>query len=652
MNIFQKIVAAFLCVISLPIIVISFITTNEIYDNASKHFTESSRREIKHVDASFQLFFKEIENNVHFLSQHPSVLSAKENVKFYMQETNKLKLTHTQNSKTEAMAYQLYADFGNTHPDLKYVYMGNEEGGYIQWPEGNVSANYDPRVRPWYRTAIEAKGEPVQTDAYYWAEDNAVLISTVKSITDKSGNLLGVQGLDVSLKDLTNLVSGIRIGKSGYVMLVEDIGTILVDPKFTQNSFKAFDTVLDGLYKPLIGSSDGQAGVVIDGVSFIANIYTSPGLGWKFIGFVPEDEMFESANQLVKLVVIVSLGLLVLLVPLAVFIARFISRPLLIQSDELAKIKNNGDLTQPLTVSSKDEVGRLAKGFNMFLSSLRDIVHEMNIGADKVRKYSDETSDVSQELKEALERKQISMEATVEAIGGLVVNAEQVSGSCSYAAESASKAKETLVESKQIVAASAITFGELNQAIISSNNVISTLVTESQNIGSILSVIRGIAEQTNLLALNAAIEAARAGEQGRGFSVVADEVRGLSQRSSESTEEIAAQLQKLHSIIESSISEVKISLIKAEEAENYAEQSKQSFEEISLLVDDISNTTKEISQAAVQQYDVSDQVNKNVGKIKQETDGIMDMTTKLDDRAKQMKSLSAQLGELTNRYKS
>jgi methyl-accepting chemotaxis protein len=177
---------------------------------------------------------------------------------------------------------------------------------------------------------------------------------------------------------------------------------------------------------------------------------------------------------------------------LKVVSARIISRPLLVQSDELFTLNRNGDLTQPLTVSSKDEVGRLAKGFNGFLSSLRDIVREMNLGAVKVRSYSDETLEMSKELNEVMQRNQASMGATATSIGGLVVNAQEVAGSCNYAAESASKAKQTLSESKRILDASATTFGELNKAIISSNDVISSLVTESQNIGSILSVIRSI----------------------------------------------------------------------------------------------------------------------------------------------------------------
>jgi methyl-accepting chemotaxis protein len=86
---------------------------------------------------------------------------------------------------------------------------------------------------------------------------------------------------------------------------------------------------------------------------------------------------------------------------------------------------------------------------------------------------------------------------------------------------------------------------------------------------------------------------------------------------------------------------VKHRLSKAEEAERYAEQLKQSFIQIAIQVEEFSNMTLDISKAAIQQHDVSEQVSKNVDKIQQETDGIMDMTTQLDDRAKQMKSLAA-----------
>ena len=76
-------------------------------------------------------------------------------------------------------------------------------------------ASYDPRVRPWYKTAMAAaSGLTVRTGAYYWAPDDMVLVSTVRAFADASGNPVGVVGVDVSLKQLTELVKTIKLGDS------------------------------------------------------------------------------------------------------------------------------------------------------------------------------------------------------------------------------------------------------------------------------------------------------------------------------------------------------------------------------------------------------------------------------------------------------
>ena len=132
------------------------------------------------------------------------------------------------------------------------------------------------------------------------------------------------------------------------------------------------------------------------------------------------------------------------------------------------------------------------------------------------------------------------------AIQSIAQNAEQ-------AADSAQQAQELVQDSSNVSQQTQTGMQQLGSQINEAAQAIHTLASESENIGSVLDVIRGIAEQTNLLALNAAIEAARAGEQGRGFAVVADEVRTLATRTRTSTDEIKIIIDKLKKDSEMSV---------------------------------------------------------------------------------------------------
>ncbi len=144
------------------------------------------------------------------------------------------------------------------------------DGGYAIWPDDPELSSYDPRVRPWYKAAMSAPGKAQRSAAYYWASDDAVLIGTSRTVSDSQGAIIGVVGLDVSLKQLTDLVKQIKIGQTGYLMLAESGGNVLVDPRNAENNFKSL-TDLGGDYARMAGA-DGLLEVELNGVRYMANI--------------------------------------------------------------------------------------------------------------------------------------------------------------------------------------------------------------------------------------------------------------------------------------------------------------------------------------------------------------------------------------------
>ncbi len=155
----------------------------------------------------------------------------------------------------------------------------------------------------------------------------------------------------------------------------------------------------------------------------------------------------------------------------------------------------------------------------------------------------------------------------------------------------------------------------LAEEIMRSTEVINTLSENSENIASMLAVIKGIAEQTNLLALNAAIEAARAGEQGRGFAVVADEVRTLASRTQASAQEIDEVMTSIHKGISSAVEVMGNSHVMAQDTVESSSQVRVALEQIVEMVRNISQINGQISTSASEQTQVARAIDENVLKI-------------------------------------
>ncbi|GEM_PF-945293 len=230
----------------------------------------------------------------------------------------------------------------------------------------------------------------------------------------------------------------------------------------------------------------------------------------------------------------------------SVLVSLSVTRPLETLRGHIDQLAGSGgDLNFRLKADRKDELGMLAQGVNQFLQTLHGIFtqvassgHEM---ADESRRFAEVTSHCSQQMKEQRERTQ-GVTASAATIKQTIASATEKTDLAARMVEDSEKRVTEVVDSIQS------TIKVINIANIELENassVIGKLNDDSQNIGSILDVIRGIADQTNLLALNAAIEAARAGEQGRGFAVVSDEVRVLAQRTQSSIEEIDKMIRNL-----------------------------------------------------------------------------------------------------------
>ena len=265
------------------------------------------------------------------------------------------------------------------------------------------------------------------------------------------------------------------------------------------------------------------------------------------------------------------------------FVATLFLKPFKSLIRALRKVEK-GDLTIKVKVRNQDEVGQLARHFNSMVERLNEVLANADTSSRYMRQSAYQITEVSRNIATQSEKEKAKFKDVNEVIFQLHEISSNIQKLADESRKTADKGKQAALASKQVVQKSVEDMASIQDKVKTASVQVEALDTTADKIAQIIGTISEIADQTNLLALNAAIEAARAGEQGRGFAVVADEVRGLAEKTSQSSEEINSIINHLtHNVKEVAGSMGSV----VEQVQNNAQSAKNTAEEIDLAASHI-----------------------------------------------------------------
>ncbi|MDE1312393.1 methyl-accepting chemotaxis protein [Vibrio aestuarianus] len=545
---------------------------------------------------------------------------------------------------TEAMLVKQLNNVRSQY-SLNDASVANRKTAYY-WNQNGFLRQLNQQQDGWF-FGFTQSGQQTMVSMFQEASGEVKMFANYQNV---SGDTMS--GLSKSMDDMVNLLNGFKIEDTGFVFLTNSKGDVQIHQRkdkgrssLTQLYGSQASQLLNrGSFNLITATYEGQE-------VFVASAYVK-SMDWFVIGSVPVAEVFADLTAVAQKMLITTLVVAAIFIFMGIFLANSIANPIKQIAQRFTDLgKGDGDLSQRIEVKGNDEIAQLSTGFNGFIEKIHQSMKEvastssaLQSAAESVSEKSNRTHNNSQEQRDQT----IQVVAAINQMGATI---SEIASNAATAAETANQASGNTDEGRAVVNKAKDAISRLAADIENTGKVVEQLASTTQDIGSILDVIRDISDQTNLLALNAAIEAARAGEQGRGFAVVADEVRNLASRTASSTDEIQKMINQLQNDAKDAVTAMASGKVVTQEGVSASDEAVNVLVNISDRIHDISDRNTQVATATEEQSTVVHTINQNIEEINSINEVTTSTAEELAEASQELRDLSGRLDKMVGSFK-
>ncbi|MBE6083955.1 MAG: methyl-accepting chemotaxis protein [Selenomonas ruminantium] len=674
-NVKQKIMVSVSILFIVVMLVLGIVLDRIITSTQLANFEEEADLQSAQVDNAMHLFLNGLRDGLVNMANDP-ILRAGGEITRYTDEAvaatagsdGMIAMDPQAKGGFELAAYQLFQRFGEANKTtVSVVSYGTADGGYLQYPAVKRKKGYDSRSRDWYKESMADVSKVRITKPFKTSKGTPTvgIFATVKGLDNKP---LGVLGLNIDLPVVTDMISEIKMGETGYIMMLDADGVIIADPKHPEADFKKLPESELGDIANLDTSKSlkGLQEITMDGTTKMVNTYVSENTGYRYLTIVDRSQLMESVNHMRMILGGVLAVALVLIFFATYTISNMIVSPLRSLQASAERLAD-GDLRDTdVAVESDDEIGNLSRSFHTMTHELTGLLKQIKGSADEVSNSSGQMSSgveqvaetithVAEQVGDIAEAASHQSDTMNNVVGNIRQMADHVNGIAEKSANISKTSGMAGVAAKEGVAAIEAAVEQMKVAhktVVESAANVDELGKSSEQIGEIINTIQSIAEQTNLLALNAAIEAARAGEQGRGFSVVADEVRKLAEQSSEAATEIAQMISGVQQVTKRAVESMNVGTEQVSTSGRTVVEAGEKFRQIASHIEEVDNLVKDAATSASRVAEDSVSVLQDAEDVdettKQITQNIASISAATEEQSASMEELAASSHRLAN----